>query len=201
MLGADNFTSSRTLPMSISLRNIGGNALSILSSDVMNRATSFVLYAMVARHLGTKKSLVEDCFRKVAHFAHFENVTRLPGTEEGHPAIVMCEEYQQSAETAFYTDGNPRTYYAGSYFAKENERKRFGQYDMWPDRALDQPALQGRNAVYGGYITRDIQNAFDSVEELPRLDIIRDGLKIRSFRVFRCLNFKGMQRPGGRATY
>src|SRR5438132_9521869 len=53
MLGADNFTSSRTLPMSISLRNIGGNALSILSSDVMNRATSFVLYAMVARHLGT----------------------------------------------------------------------------------------------------------------------------------------------------
>ncbi len=53
MLGADNFTSSRTLPMSISLRNIGGNALSILTSDVMNRATSFVLYAMVARHLGT----------------------------------------------------------------------------------------------------------------------------------------------------
>src|SRR5207249_11340454 len=52
MLGADNFTSSRTLPMNISLRNIGGNALSILSSDVMNRATSFVLYAMVARHLG-----------------------------------------------------------------------------------------------------------------------------------------------------
>src|SRR6266705_473059 len=39
--------------MSISLRNIGGNALSILTSDVMNRATSFVLYAMVARHLGT----------------------------------------------------------------------------------------------------------------------------------------------------
>jgi O-antigen/teichoic acid export membrane protein len=38
--------------MSISLRNIGGNALSILTSDVMNRATSFVVYAMVARKLG-----------------------------------------------------------------------------------------------------------------------------------------------------
>jgi len=38
--------------MSIRLRNIGGNALSILTSDVMNRASSFVLYAMVARHLG-----------------------------------------------------------------------------------------------------------------------------------------------------
>lgn len=38
--------------MSISLRSIGGNALSILTSDVMNRATSFVVYAMVARKLG-----------------------------------------------------------------------------------------------------------------------------------------------------
>ena len=38
--------------MSLSLRKIGGNALSILTSDVMNRATSFVLYAMVARNLG-----------------------------------------------------------------------------------------------------------------------------------------------------
>jgi O-antigen/teichoic acid export membrane protein len=39
--------------MSISLRKTGANALSILTSDVMNRATSFVLYAMVARRLGT----------------------------------------------------------------------------------------------------------------------------------------------------
>src|SRR5438067_9762684 len=38
--------------MSTSLRNIGANALSILTSDVMNRATSFVVYAMVARKLG-----------------------------------------------------------------------------------------------------------------------------------------------------
>jgi O-antigen/teichoic acid export membrane protein len=38
--------------MSISLREIGSNSLSILTSDVTNRATSFVLYAMVARHLG-----------------------------------------------------------------------------------------------------------------------------------------------------
>lgn len=38
--------------MNVSLRNIGANALSILSSDAMNRATSFVIYAMVARHLG-----------------------------------------------------------------------------------------------------------------------------------------------------
>ena len=38
--------------MSLNLRKTGGNALSILTSDAMNRATSFVLYALVARHLG-----------------------------------------------------------------------------------------------------------------------------------------------------
>jgi O-antigen/teichoic acid export membrane protein len=39
--------------MSLNWRKAGGNALSILTSDAMNRATSFVLYALVARHLGT----------------------------------------------------------------------------------------------------------------------------------------------------
>jgi len=38
--------------MSMNLRSVSGNALSILTSDVLNRAASFVLYAMVARHLG-----------------------------------------------------------------------------------------------------------------------------------------------------
>jgi O-antigen/teichoic acid export membrane protein len=36
----------------MSLRKIGGNAVSLLTSDVMNRATSFVLYAMIGRRLG-----------------------------------------------------------------------------------------------------------------------------------------------------
>ncbi len=38
--------------MSLNLRKTGSNALSILTSDAMNRATSFVLYALVARRLG-----------------------------------------------------------------------------------------------------------------------------------------------------
>jgi O-antigen/teichoic acid export membrane protein len=41
--------------MTFSLRKVGGNALSILTSDVMNRATSFVIYALVARHLGAQE--------------------------------------------------------------------------------------------------------------------------------------------------
>ena len=41
--------------MLLNLRSAGGNALSILTSDVMNRATSFVMYALVARHLGAQE--------------------------------------------------------------------------------------------------------------------------------------------------
>ncbi len=35
-----------------SIRRIAGNAASILTSNVMNRATTFVLYALVARYIG-----------------------------------------------------------------------------------------------------------------------------------------------------
>lgn len=40
--------------MNLTLRRTGGNALSILTSDAMNRVTSFVLYALVARYLGAQ---------------------------------------------------------------------------------------------------------------------------------------------------
>jgi len=41
--------------MSLNLLKTTGNALSILTSDVMSRMTSFVLYALVARHLGAQE--------------------------------------------------------------------------------------------------------------------------------------------------
>jgi len=41
--------------VSLNLRKTTGNALSILTSDVMSRMTSFVLYALVARHLGAQE--------------------------------------------------------------------------------------------------------------------------------------------------
>src|SRR5205823_7481011 len=34
------------------LRKIAGNAASMLTSDAVNRSTTFVLYALIARHLG-----------------------------------------------------------------------------------------------------------------------------------------------------
>ena len=41
--------------MVFSLRKVGRDALYLLTSDVLNRATSFVIYAMVARHLGAQE--------------------------------------------------------------------------------------------------------------------------------------------------
>lgn len=47
---------------------------------------------VVGRHLGTRANAADPRLRKVAYFAHFENVRRLEGSEEGHPLIVMCDE-------------------------------------------------------------------------------------------------------------
>jgi len=110
-------------------------------------------------------------------------------------SFILCDDYQQTAETAFYTPGQPKTYYAGSYF---EDAKRLSQYDLWPDRSLDpkqNPTLLGRNAIYVGYLKPELSEAFERVEELPPLDIERRGVKIRTFRVSRCYNFKGISRP------
>ena len=47
---------------------------------------------VLARHLGTRSPAKEPHLQKVAYFAHFEGVERLPGREAGHPLIVICEE-------------------------------------------------------------------------------------------------------------
>jgi hypothetical protein len=105
-------------------------------------------------------------------------------------AFIMCDDYQQTAEMAFYVRGQPRTYCAGPYFGK-----RLSQYDMWPDRRLDRSSpLVGHDAIYvgkGGDMPAQIPAAFDSIEPLPDLDITVRGVKIHTFKTFRCHGFKG----------
>lgn len=45
---------------------------------------------MVARHLGTRRPIPGH--RKVAYFNHFKNCYRLPGIQDGHPTVAMCDE-------------------------------------------------------------------------------------------------------------
>jgi hypothetical protein len=119
----------------------------------------------------------------------------------GPGAIVLCDDYMQTAETAFYVRGQPRTYYAGSYYS---DAKRMTQYDMWNDRRLDDAALLGRNAVYvgkGGPVPPDIQKAFDRIEQLPEVPVVVRGVTVRTFKTWIGYNFKGMKRTGGPASY
>jgi hypothetical protein len=116
--------------------------------------------------------------------------------------FILCEDYQTTSEMAFYVRGQPKTYYLGSWL--RDRAKRHSQYDLWPDRSLDpreNPDLVGKDAVYVGWFKPELQEAFAAVEELPLLDIERRGIKIRSFRVFRCTGFRGMQRPEGGRKY
>ncbi len=117
----------------------------------------------------------------------------------GEGAFVLCDDYQSAALMAFYVDGQPRTYYAASYFTRPTERGRFSQYDLWRDRSLEpsHTALLGRDAVYVGYLPeeKDIQRAFERVERLEPILIMRGGLRVASLKMTRCYNFKGMSRP------
>jgi hypothetical protein len=111
--------------------------------------------------------------------------------------FILCDDYMQTAEAAFYTEGQPKTYYAGSYYA---DAKRFTQYDMWPDRRLDQPQLIGRDAIYvgkGGDIPIAIPAAFDHLSERIEIPVVVNGTVVKTFKIWRCYGFKGMHRAAG----
>lgn len=111
--------------------------------------------------------------------------------------FILCEDYQTASLAAFYTPGQPRTFYAGSWFSDIRLRRRLAQFDMWDDRRLDRPELLGRDAIYVGYLNDDIRSAFERVETLPPIEIVRHGLLVRATPIHRCLAFKGMARPKG----
>ncbi len=96
-------------------------------------------------------------------------------------SMIMCEDYQSTAQTAFYVDGQPQTFYVGSWFG---------------------PDLIGRDAIYYGHEAftgsgmppEDFVAAFEGVERLPDVVIYRQGLKVREFNLWRCKGFKGLHR-------
>jgi undecaprenyl-diphosphatase len=115
----------------------------------------------------------------------------------GPGAFVLCDDYMQTAETAFYTPGQPRTYYAGSYYI--SDPKRMTQYDVWPDRRLDETSpLIGLDAIYvgkGGEVPPEIPSAFARIQKLDEIPVVVRGELVKSFKLWRCYNFKGMHRP------
>ena len=113
-------------------------------------------------------------------------------------AFVLCEDYMDASQLAFYLPGQPETYFAGSYWTDPAVRRRWTQYDLWPDRDLSRPGLRGRDAVYIGWPNyAPLRQSFDSVTRLPDVVVRIDGLPVRTWTVYRCLKFHGMDRPAG----
>lgn len=116
-------------------------------------------------------------------------------------ALILSQTYEWAAICAFYVEGQPKTYVAGTYFADLSRREPFNQYDFWPDRALDQPALVGRDAIYLGAMTEDLRAAFDGVESLAPIRVSRSGLPVRQIDLWRCRGFHGLSRPNWLGRY
>lgn len=138
-------------------------------------------------------------WRDLGELVSDELATLRPG------AMVLCERYDFAAQMAFYVNGRPRTYYAGSWFAEVKRRGSIKQYDMWDDRRLDRPELIGRDAVFIGHgrednpqlPPEDITAAFARVSRVRQLLVQRNGVHVRTFNVWRCYGFRGMKRPAG----
>ena len=114
-------------------------------------------------------------------------------------SFVLCDDYQQTAEMAFYVAGQPTTYCAGPYLGA-----RLSQYDMWPDHRLDRTSpLVGRDAIYlgkGGEMPAEMSTAFVSIEPMPDVDIIVRDVVVKRFRIWRCTQFKGFDAIGSRPS-
>ena len=113
-----------------------------------------------------------------------------------HPdALVLARTYQDASQLAFYTPGHPITFNVSSYLIGK-ERSRHSQFDLWPDHDLSNPAIVGRDAILFGSLDRDglIRGAFDSVELLRELPIVRFGVVVREAKpIYLCRHFKGMR--------
>jgi hypothetical protein len=114
-------------------------------------------------------------------------------------SFVLCEAYEDASQLAFYLPGQPNTYFAGSYWTEPFPiRRRWTQFDIWPDRALDRPQLRGKDCIYiGTTIYAPLASSFDKVERLPDIIVRVRGLEVTRFEVWKCKGFKGMKRPPG----
>lgn len=116
-------------------------------------------------------------------------------------SFILADDYQTTAELAFYAPGQPKTYYGGSYF--KQSPSRFSQYDMWPDRSLA-PAdttLIGRDAVYVGYMRQDLREAFAHVQQLPDFVFRVDGVEVRRFFIWKLSDFRGLARSSAQGRF
>jgi hypothetical protein len=116
---------------------------------------------------------------------------RLPGD-----SFVFTRHYQDGSILAFYTPGRPNTRDIGSYLTGPEQTRR-SQFDLWPHRSMEDPAILGSDAVFMGSLDDAgvIRRAFDRVVQAEEVVIQRQGQEVRRAKLWLCYGFKGIERP------
>ncbi len=124
---------------------------------------------------------------------------RVSSSWEGMPSanktFIFSDRYQISSELAFYVRGKPTTYCV-------NLGRRFNQYDLWPGFL----SLAGYDALYVKQGNRrkvepEVEKAFANVNRDRRLIVYRDGEKVRTYSIFRCFGYRGLEIARPKGTY
>lgn len=105
---------------------------------------------------------------------------------KGGEVFILSDSYQISSELAFYGKGHPVTYCV-------NLGRRMNQYDLWPDFY----SLINSDAIFvtigDAEMHPRIKNAFDHYEK-HLLRVYDKERLLRTYSVFLCYGFKGMER-------
>lgn len=152
----------------------------------------YPLIASINAHFGTHLTSGIDPARRMRHWR--EVAQRVQDVRKQLPgdALVLAADRPSTSEMAFYLPGHPVTYCYTTYL--KEHAGRFSQYDIWENRALDQPQLFGRDAVLIGPVPPEIAQAFDSVEHLPLQWTDIGGVRVRPIDLSIGRNFKGLHR-------
>jgi undecaprenyl-diphosphatase len=96
--------------------------------------------------------------------------------------FIFSDNYQISAEMAFYIKGNPITYCI-------NLGRRMNQYDLWPGPEK----YKGKNGVFvtiHDSLPEPVALAFESCDK-KKLELTERGYKLRYYSIFTCRGFRG----------
>lgn len=110
--------------------------------------------------------------------------------ETGQEPFMFSDNYRWASVMGFYTDKHYPSYFI-------NVGQRHNQYDFWPGIA----GFVGRNAVFVGRMIEPLAKSFERVEPQPPLRIIRSGIEIKRFDIYKCYGFKGWNPPEKKRRY
>jgi undecaprenyl-diphosphatase len=106
-------------------------------------------------------------------------------------AFVFSDNYQVSAEMAFYMQDNPVTYCI-------NLGRRMNQYDLWPGPEK----YKGQTGIFvstHNSLPVPVAQAFEGCSK-KKLKLTERGYKLRDYSIFTCRNFRGsitQEKPHG----